>query len=165
MGRPFAAAARVALSFELDVVALVPLVEDGSFDARRVKEQLLAARVANEAVASIPNDSRDRAGFRMLSSVIQDTLSRAYCQVRLLASTGSGSVLKGAEGCARAAIAVGIYASQVSSACREPYTDGAPNGAIGEAGEEQAHCSGLRSARPFSGDWPAWRWAHGHAER
>ena len=64
VGRALAAATRVALSFELNMVALVELVEDGFFDARRVKEQFLAACVPNEAVASITNDSRDRTGFR-----------------------------------------------------------------------------------------------------
>jgi hypothetical protein len=127
VGRPFAAATRVALSFELDVVALVQLVEDGSFDARRVKEQLLAARVPNEAVASITNDSRDRAGFRHVAPsllprfrtdwpVVQDNLPRAYSQVRLLAFTGSGSVLRSEEECTRAAIAVGIYTSRILAA-------------------------------------------------
>ena len=116
VGGPFAAATRVALSFDLDMVALAELVEDGSFDARRVKEQLLAACVPNEAVASIPNDSRDRAGFRhaapsLLLRFRTNNLPRAYPQVRLLANTGSGSVLKSGEGCTRAAIAVGIYAT------------------------------------------------------
>jgi hypothetical protein len=116
VGRPFAAATGVALSFELDMVALVELVEDGSFDARGVKEQLLAACVPNEAVASIPDDSRDRAGFRhapppLLLRFRTNNLSRAYPQVRLLAFTGSGSVLKSGEERTRAAIAVGIYPS------------------------------------------------------
>jgi hypothetical protein len=97
--------------------------------------------------------------------VLEDNLSRAYSLVRLLALTGSASVLKSGEGRTQAAIAVGIYTSEQSSACREPYTGGALNGAIGEACEEHADRSGLRSARPFSRDWPAWRWAHGHAER
>jgi hypothetical protein len=134
-----------------------------------VKEQLLAARVPNEAVASIPNDSRDRAGFRHVAAsllprfrtICPEPTVRSGCS-RSPPPAAYSSVGKDALG---RQIAVGIYASQASSACREPYTGGAPNGAIGEAGEEQADRSGLRSARPFSGDWPAWRWAHGHAER
>ena len=63
MSSALAAPARVALTLELDALALVELIEYGPFDAGRVKEHLLAAGVANEAEASIANQPRDRAGF------------------------------------------------------------------------------------------------------
>ena len=81
MGGAIAAATRVALSFELNMVALVQLLEDSFFDARRMKEQFLAPCVPNEAVASITNDSRIEPDSAMLRHPFcsgQDNLSRAW---------------------------------------------------------------------------------------
>jgi hypothetical protein len=61
--RAVPATTRIGLSLELNPVAFVQFIEDRSLDARRVKEQFLAARVTNEAETSIIQEPRDRAGF------------------------------------------------------------------------------------------------------
>jgi hypothetical protein len=86
-----AAPARIGFALELHALAFVQLVEDGSFDAGRVKEQLLTALVANEAEASIPNQARDRPGFGHAAHFPSAPVTTPLRGGRL-SSTGSPSV-------------------------------------------------------------------------